>query len=98
VRQCRVLPRTGLWQGQLRVHPVARSPMDNPQALEPSQFHVCSCLALLLQVDEWATAIADFVRTYGLSESVMTLDELSTGDDVRGTGATKLTIESRAHD
>lgn len=39
------------------------------------------------QVDEWAGAVTEFVRTFGLSDSVMTVDELSSGDDVRGTGA-----------
>ena len=39
------------------------------------------------QIPEWAAAIYDFVKTYGLSDSVMVVDELSSGDDVRGTGA-----------
>lgn len=39
-----------------------------------------------MQVDEWAAAIMDFVRMYGLNDSVLTLDELCGGDDVRGTG------------
>lgn len=30
--------------------------------------------------------IHNFAKTYGLSDSVMTLDELCGGDDVRGTG------------
>lgn len=38
-----------------------------------------------LQVAEWASIIHTFARTYGLSDSVMTLDDLSNGDDVRGT-------------
>ncbi|KXZ50291.1 hypothetical protein GPECTOR_17g930 [Gonium pectorale] len=42
-------------------------------------------LILWKKVDEWAATLMDFVRTYGLSDSVMTLDELSSGDDVRGT-------------
>lgn len=43
------------------------------------------CLVLWKKVDEWAAAIYSFAKTYGLSDSVMTLDELSGGDDVRGT-------------
>ncbi|GFR48325.1 hypothetical protein Agub_g10208 [Astrephomene gubernaculifera] len=43
------------------------------------------CLILWKRVDEWAAVLMDFVRTYGLSGSVMTLDELTGGDDVRGT-------------
>ncbi|GLC41451.1 hypothetical protein PLESTB_001010200 [Pleodorina starrii] len=43
------------------------------------------CLVFWKRVDEWAAVLMDFVRTYGLSDSVMTLDELVGGDDVRGT-------------
>ncbi|KAG2499685.1 hypothetical protein HYH03_002620 [Edaphochlamys debaryana] len=43
------------------------------------------CLILWKRIDEWVAVLLDFVRTYGLSDSVMTLDELSSGDDVRGT-------------
>lgn len=39
------------------------------------------------QVSDWADAIYNFVRTYGLTDSVMVVDELSSGDDVTGTGA-----------
>ena len=39
------------------------------------------------QVSDWADVIYDFVRMYGLTDSVMIVDELSTGDDVSGTGA-----------
>lgn len=43
------------------------------------------CLVLWKRVDEWSAVLMDFVRTYGLSDSVMTMDELTGGDDVRGT-------------
>ncbi|PNW86188.1 hypothetical protein CHLRE_02g076400v5 [Chlamydomonas reinhardtii] len=43
------------------------------------------CLVYWRRVDEWAGAVTEFVRTFGLSDSVMTVDELSSGDDVRGT-------------
>ncbi|PNH03248.1 Vacuolar protein sorting-associated protein 25 [Tetrabaena socialis] len=43
------------------------------------------CLIFWKRVDEWAAVLMDFVKTYGLSQSVMTLDELTSGDDVRGT-------------
>ncbi len=38
------------------------------------------------QIPEWASLIHNFVKTYGLGDSVMVVDELSSGDDVRGTG------------
>ena len=41
---------------------------------------------VISQVAEWASIVLDFAKTYGLSDTVMTLDELSQGDDVRGTG------------
>jgi len=44
-----------------------------------------SCLVLWRKVAEWAALLTDFARTYGLRDSVMTLDDLSGGDDVRGT-------------
>lgn len=40
----------------------------------------------LLQVSDWADVIYDFVRTYGLTDTVHVVDELSSGDDVTGTG------------
>eukprot|EP00798_Chlamydomonas_sp_ICE-L_P009810 gene9810-7698_t len=43
------------------------------------------CLILWRKIPEWAAAIQGFVQTYGLGDTVMTLDELSSGDDVRGT-------------
>ena len=44
------------------------------------------CLILWRRIQEWAAAIYSFVQTFGLGDSVMTLTELSNGDDVRGTG------------
>ena len=35
---------------------------------------------------EWADTLSRFADDLGLRESVMTLDELSSGDEVRGTG------------
>lgn len=40
----------------------------------------------IYQVAEWASIIHNFAKTFGLSDSVMTLDDLSRGDDVKGTG------------
>jgi ESCRT-II complex subunit VPS25 len=39
-----------------------------------------------MQIPEWADIIYNFVKTYGLGDSVMVVEELSSGDDVRGTG------------
>ncbi|GFH16985.1 uncharacterized protein HaLaN_13515 [Haematococcus lacustris] len=44
-----------------------------------------ACFVLWKKVPEWANTIHSFVKTFGLSDTVMTLDELSSGDDVRGT-------------
>lgn len=41
---------------------------------------------LSTQIEDWAAAVYAFVKMYGLQETVMTLDDLSGGDDVRGTG------------
>lgn len=38
------------------------------------------------QIDEWAQVIADWAHSYGVHDTVMLLDELSSGDDVTGTG------------
>ncbi|KAG1672486.1 hypothetical protein FOA52_002794 [Chlamydomonas sp. UWO 241] len=43
------------------------------------------CLVLWRKLPEWAAQIHEFARTYGLADSVMTVDELRSGDDVRGT-------------
>ena len=37
------------------------------------------------QVEEWAQLILGWAATYGASDSVMLLEDLSSGDDVRGT-------------
>lgn len=42
------------------------------------------CLVLWKKVDEWARTIYQFAKGFGLSDAVMTVDELSSGDDVRG--------------
>lgn len=44
------------------------------------------CLVLWKKLGEWADTLYSFVRQYGLQDSVLTLDELSSGDDVKGTG------------
>lgn len=36
---------------------------------------------------QWADAVYGCARELGLQDSVMTLDELSSGDEVRGTGS-----------
>lgn len=41
-------------------------------------------LVLWRKVPEWAALIHSFVKTYGLGDSVMVVDELSSGDDVKG--------------
>jgi hypothetical protein len=46
-----------------------------------------SCLILWRRIEEWAQAIAGWASTYGVSDAVMLVEELSSGDDVRGTGA-----------
>jgi ESCRT-II complex subunit VPS25 len=44
------------------------------------------CLILWKRIQEWSAMIYTFVLTFGLRDSVMTLTELSSGDDTRGTG------------
>jgi hypothetical protein len=44
------------------------------------------CLILWKKMGEWADTLYSFAREFGLQGSVMTLDELSSGDEVRGTG------------
>ncbi len=44
------------------------------------------CLVLWRALAEWADTLHGFARDFGLQDSVMTLDELSSGDEVRGTG------------
>jgi hypothetical protein len=38
------------------------------------------------KLDAWAQAIYEWARSSGMQDSVMTIDELSSGDEVRGTG------------
>ena len=44
------------------------------------------CLVLWKKLEEWANTLYSFVRELGMQESVMTVDELSSGDEVAGTG------------
>lgn len=44
-----------------------------------------SCLVLWKKIEEWARVIQDFSNTYGLKDSVYTVDELSKGMEVRKT-------------
>jgi hypothetical protein len=48
------------------------------------------CLVLWMKLGQWADAVYAFARELGLQDSVMTLDELSSGDEARGTGGTCL--------
>ncbi|KAK9901291.1 hypothetical protein WJX75_004402 [Coccomyxa subellipsoidea] len=54
----------------------------NAQWLDKSQQQ---CLILWKKLGEWADVLYSFIRQFGLQDSVMTLDELSSGDDVKGT-------------
>lgn len=42
----------------------------------------CTALILWRKIDEWARLIDEFAKTYGLAGSVMTVDELGSGDEV----------------
>lgn len=44
-----------------------------------------SLLVLWRKIPEWADAIARWADTYGMRDSVVVVDDLSRGDDVRGT-------------
>ncbi len=44
------------------------------------------CLILWHKLDAWAQIIYEWARSSGLQDSVMTIDELSSGDEVQGTG------------
>jgi len=44
------------------------------------------CLILWRKIEEWSQLILGWAATYGVSDSVMLLEDLSSGDDVRGTG------------
>ena len=39
------------------------------------------------KLEEWAATVYGLARELGMQEAVMTVDELSSGDEVRGTGA-----------
>lgn len=43
------------------------------------------CLILWKTPKEWAAAIYDWARSFGLNDSVFTIDDLSAGDEVQGT-------------
>lgn len=43
------------------------------------------CIVLWRKVDEWAQVILGWAQAYGVADSVMLLEDLSSGDDVRGT-------------
>lgn len=44
------------------------------------------CLILWHTADQWADRIYTWARSLGLEESVTTIDDLSSGDEVQGTG------------
>ena len=44
------------------------------------------CLILWHTAEQWADIILSWARSVGMEESVTTLDELSSGDEVQGTG------------
>lgn len=45
-----------------------------------------SCLILWKKLDAWAQTIHEWARNNGMEDSVMTVDELSSGPEVMGTG------------
>ena len=45
-----------------------------------------TCLILWHTAEQWADIVYNWARSLGLEESVTTIDELSSGDEVRGTG------------
>ena len=45
------------------------------------------CLVLWKTIEEWAGVVSDWAAGSGMADEVVTLDELSRGDEVRGTGA-----------
>lgn len=47
------------------------------------------CLILWHKLDAWAQIIYEWARNSGLQDSVMTIDELSSGDEVQGTGKSR---------
>jgi hypothetical protein len=47
------------------------------------------CLVLWRRLPDVAASIASWAASYGMSDSVMLLDELASGPEVAGTGATQ---------
>ena len=45
------------------------------------------CLVLWKRLPEWAEVIYTFAQTYGLDDSVMTVDDLSDSEDTANTGS-----------
>ncbi|CAM6119324.1 unnamed protein product [Calypogeia fissa] len=43
------------------------------------------CLILWRAINEWAKVLLDFVKEYGFEDGVMTLEEIQSGDETRGT-------------
>lgn len=48
------------------------------------------CLVLWKKMEDWADAIHQWAMAAGMQDMVTTVDELSSGDEVRGTGIEKL--------
>ena len=46
-----------------------------------------ACLVLWRSLPGWADVLWQWARASGMENSVATIDDLSSGDDVRGTGA-----------
>jgi ESCRT-II complex subunit VPS25 len=44
------------------------------------------CLILWLRIQDWANYILNFVKDNGLEDSVMTVEEIRSGIETRGTG------------
>ena len=44
------------------------------------------CLILWKKLDAWAQTVYEWARGAGMEDSVMTVDELSSSDETRGTG------------
>lgn len=72
-------PRQALQRGAASRVPHAPPPPPHKHSPPPPP--------LAPQVEEWAQLILGWASTYGVSDSVMLLEDLSSGDDVRGTGA-----------
>ncbi|PHU28750.1 Vacuolar protein sorting-associated protein 25 [Capsicum chinense] len=45
------------------------------------------CLVLWHRIQDWADLIVKFVKEYGLEDSVMTVEEIRSGTESRGTGS-----------